>query len=204
MTPVHVQAARGKIIGMSTSNADVPIGTPVYGIGFMPAVKRYFKGIFTFSGLASRGEFWWPYLAVTIIGVALGILVGIVSAIETAAIVSSYSTTAYDPNAMPAMPIATIIVGIIALIATIPLMIATLAVGARRLRDAGFSPLLLLLSIVGAGIVWLVMCALPTKQQVAGYGTPQTAYGQQGGYQQGGYQQPGYGQQPPQAPYGQQ
>lgn len=184
---------------MSTVNADVPVGTPVYGIGFMPAVKRYFKGIFTFSGRASRGEFWWGYLAVAIVGVILGIVVGIVSGIETTAILSSYANS-YDPYAAPAapaVPIVTTILGILSLIVTIPLMIATLAAGARRLRDAGFTPLFLLLSIVGLGIVWLIMCALPTKDE-SGFGG---GYGQ-GGYQQAGaYGQQGYGQ--PQQGYGQ-
>lgn len=189
---------------MSNTNVDVPIGTPVYGIGFMPAVKRFFKGIFTFSGLASRGEFWWGYLAVAIVGVVLSIIVAIVSGIETAALIASYSAS-YDPYAVssaPPVPIVTVILGIIMLIALLPLMIATLAAGARRLRDAGFSPLLLLLSLVGLGIVWLIMCALPTKNASAGYGQPAPAYGQQ---PQQGYGQPqqSYGQQPQQG-YGQQ
>lgn len=186
---------------MTTVNADVPIGTPVYGIGFMPAVKRYFKGIFTFSGRASRGEFWWGYLAVAIVAIILGIIVGIVSGVETASLLTTYSATydPYAPTAAPPVPVATVILGIIATIVSIPLGIATLAAGARRLRDAGFSPLLLLLSIIGLGIVWLIMCALPTKDGGAGYG-------QQGGYGQApqGYGQPqqGYGQQPQQG-YGQ-
>ncbi|GAA2175948.1 hypothetical protein GCM10009846_27820 [Agrococcus versicolor] len=194
---------------MSISNADAPVGTPVYDIGFMPAVKRLFKSYFAFQGRASRREFWFGYLAVAIIGIVLGIIVSIISGIEIAAI----STAVYsDPYAttVPA-PIATIIasiiVGLVGLVITIPV----LAAGARRLRDAGFSPWLLLLSLVGLGIVWLIMCALPTKDGAGtsqgGYGQPATAYGQQGGYgqqpQQGYGQQPqqGYGQQQPQQSY---
>lgn len=187
--------------GMSNTNVDVPIGTPVYGIGFMPAVKRYFKGIFTFSGRASRGEFWWGYLAVAIVGLILGIVVGIVSGVETAALITSYSAS-YDPYAVssaPPVPIVTTILGIIALIVSIPLAIATLAAGARRLRDAGFPPLLLLLSLVGLGIVWLIMCALPTKDASAGYGQPAPAYGQQPQQGYGQAPQQGYGQQQPQS-----
>jgi len=185
---------------MSTANVDVPIGTPVHGIGFMPAVKRYVKGIFTFSGRASRGEFWWGYLAFAIVGILLGIIIGIVAGVESASLVSAYSSGSYDPYAPAPFFVATTIVSIIAVIVTIPIMIMTLAAGARRLRDAGFSPLLLLLSLVGLGIVWLVMCALPTKDAGAGYGQggygqPQQAYGQQAGYGQ----QQGYGQQPQQS-----
>ncbi|WP_144720257.1 DUF805 domain-containing protein [Agrococcus jejuensis] len=175
---------------MSTANVDVPIGTPVYGIGFMPAVKRYVKGIFTFSGKASRGEFWWGYLALAIVSVILGIIVGIVAGVESAAIVTTYAAST-DPYAAPPMPVGTVIASIILAIITIPIAIMTLAAGARRLRDAGFTPLFLLLSIVGLGIVWLIMCALPTKDAAAG------GYGQQGyGQQAYGQPQPSYGQQP--------
>lgn len=191
------------MLAMSTVNADAPIGTPVYGIGFGAAAKRFFKGIFTFSGRASRGEFWWGYLVSAIIGIVVSTIIIVVATVETTAFITSYSTT-YDPYApsVAPVPIATIIVSIVGVIATLPLTIATLAVGARRLRDAGFTPLLLLLSLAGLGIVWIVMCALPTKDASAGYGggygQPQS-YGQTQSYGQApGYGQPqGYGQTPP-------
>lgn len=42
-----------------------------YGIGFFPAYVRFWKKYATFSGRASRGEYWWPFLANLPIIVAL-------------------------------------------------------------------------------------------------------------------------------------
>ncbi|MBP3222993.1 MAG: DUF805 domain-containing protein [Actinomycetaceae bacterium] len=51
-----------------------PLHLPWYGIGLIDATKRFFKKYATFSGRASRSEFWWSYLATTLIGFAVGIL----------------------------------------------------------------------------------------------------------------------------------
>jgi uncharacterized membrane protein YhaH (DUF805 family) len=40
-----------------------PLNQPWYGIGFLAAVKRAFQKYATFRGRASRGEFWWFFLA---------------------------------------------------------------------------------------------------------------------------------------------
>lgn len=176
------------IEGMTTVHADAPIGTPVYGIGFGPALKRFFKSYAAFQGKASRGEFWWPYLAIAIVSGVLGLIVSIIAGVELASITAN----AYaDPYAVPAMPAGTIVASVILGLIALAVLLPTLAAGARRLRDAGFTPLFLLLSLVGLGIVWLIMCALPTKDAAAGYGQPAPAYGQQ--------PQQGYGQQPQQS-----
>lgn len=185
---------------MSNTNVDVPIGTPVYGIGFGPALKRFFKGYVAFQGRASRGEFWWPYLALAIVSVVLGTIASIVAGVELASIASSASV---DPYAVPAVPAGTLGVSAIASLLALAVLLPMLAAGARRLRDAGFTPLFLLLSLAGLGIVWLIMCALPTKDAAAG-GFAQPSYGQQA-Y---GQAQPSYPPVPPssaqQQPWGQQ
>lgn len=49
-------------------------------------------------------------------------------------------------------------------IASLIFLIPSIAVGARRLRDAGFSPWWLLLCITGIGsIIVLIMCCLKSK-----------------------------------------
>lgn len=47
---------------------------PYYGIGFIEAIKRFFLKYATFSGRASRSEFWWVYLFLLIVNVVFGIL----------------------------------------------------------------------------------------------------------------------------------
>ena len=48
-----------------------PLDWPHYGIGFVPAVKRGFQKYATFTGRASRSEFWWWALANAIVGTVL-------------------------------------------------------------------------------------------------------------------------------------
>lgn len=61
------------------AGAQFPGGTPTldqpwYGIGFVEAVKRFFQKYATFSGRASRGEFWWVILFFALVNIALAIV----------------------------------------------------------------------------------------------------------------------------------
>jgi uncharacterized membrane protein YhaH (DUF805 family) len=55
---------------------DPGLALPWYGIGFVPAFIRMWKKFATFSGRASRGEFWWAFLAYMGIEFVFGILLG--------------------------------------------------------------------------------------------------------------------------------
>ena len=48
-----------------------PLWAPWYGIGFIAATVRFWRKGLTFSGRASRGEFWWSMLFVALMAVAL-------------------------------------------------------------------------------------------------------------------------------------
>lgn len=54
-----------------------PLWAPYYGISFGGAVTRFFKKYATFSGRASRSEFWWWYLVNVVVAIVLGILAGV-------------------------------------------------------------------------------------------------------------------------------
>ncbi|MDR0959196.1 MAG: DUF805 domain-containing protein [Propionibacteriaceae bacterium] len=49
---------------------------PWYGIGFVEAIKRAFRKYATFSGRASRGEFWWFTLFTILVDILLTIAFG--------------------------------------------------------------------------------------------------------------------------------
>ncbi|KAB5606031.1 DUF805 domain-containing protein [Bifidobacterium jacchi] len=51
-----------------------PIDKPWYGIGFGAAIARFFRKYATFTGRASKGEFWWPFLLFVIVNVVTGIV----------------------------------------------------------------------------------------------------------------------------------
>lgn len=88
-----------------------------------------------FSGTASRSEFWLFVLATAIISIILGIV----------------------GAAIPAL-------SFLSTLASLIFFIPSLAVGARRLRDAGFSPWWLLIYITGIGaLVLLIMWCIKSK-----------------------------------------
>lgn len=60
--------------GGAWAGGEPPIGQPYYGIGFIEAIKRFFIKYATFSGRASRSEFWWVYLFTIIVNAVFGIL----------------------------------------------------------------------------------------------------------------------------------
>lgn len=57
---------------MYANGAEPPLNQPWYGIGFGDAIARFFKKYATFSGRASRGEYWWVFLFTTIVSAVLG------------------------------------------------------------------------------------------------------------------------------------
>lgn len=88
-----------------------------------------------FGGRAGRPEFWWFVLANFIVSLLVGFVAGIIG--------------------VPAL----------ATIYSLAVLLPSLAVGARRLRDAGFSPwLLLLLLIPVVNLALIVLWIMPTKK----------------------------------------
>ena len=179
------------------------IDLPDYSITFADAVKRGFKKYVSFNGRASRAEFWYWYLFV--VGVEIALIA------PTIAIASA--TQPAGGGLGPVGTVGLVVFGLFYLAILLP----TIAIACRRLHDAGFSGLFLLLGLI-TGLIPLIMCLLPTSPNAVRYGPPgqpeqpgpyglppggyapapgfdpQQAYGQQP-YGQQGYGQP-YGQQP--------
>jgi uncharacterized membrane protein YhaH (DUF805 family) len=103
-------------------------------VTFQEAVKTCFQKYVTFSGKASRREYWFFSLFTVLCAVALAILSALLHA------------------------------GFLVLL-ILGFFLPGLAVAARRLRDGGFSPLLLLLELIPyiGGIAVLVLMCMPSK-----------------------------------------
>lgn len=102
------------------------LDSPLYSATFGEAVKRYFKKYATFSGRASRSEYWWAML--------FNVLVGLV-ALAIAAAGGAFSV---DPTSTETPIIA--LLGVMLLpIYAIFTFIPHLALGMRRFHDANFS-----------------------------------------------------------------
>lgn len=209
----HVLVQTGRV-SISTT---VPVGQPLHGASFGQAIKRFFKGYVVFSGRASRHEFWWAMLFTFLVSLVIQIPFWIVWAmfmVRTVSITESSAASA-APGIFGLGGAMLLLIGLVVLLA-LGLLLPTYAVMWRRLQDANFHGAFALLSIVGFGIVPLVMCALPSNpagaqfdpayraQMATAYGyqqPPAQAYGQPP--QAYGQQPQAYGQQPPQV-YGQQ
>ena len=113
-------------------------------MGFMDALTTVFRNKYaTFSGRASRSEYWWAYLGYFVIATVLQIfaLVGGIMLI--------------DAGQLAILPTLIALVGIFALI------IPTIAVSVRRMHDTGKSGWMLLILIIPCigfilWIVWMV------------------------------------------------
>ncbi|MBT1543784.1 DUF805 domain-containing protein [Curtobacterium aurantiacum] len=154
-------------------NGEPPLWAPWYGISFGKAVGRFFKKYATFSGRASRSEFWWWYLANAIVGIVLGILYGIGFATSERSTVSMSSSTSASVQSTVTEPSALfVIVGIVSLLWGLAIIIPTLALGWRRLHDANLTGALWIIAIF-VGIVGIVFGLLPSNPQGARFDRPQ-------------------------------
>lgn len=151
---------------MSFPHPAPPLAWPHYGIGIGAAVKRGFAKYSTFSGRASRGEYWWWTLFVTLVLVVLGI----------AALVLG-SATSPDGGVTPGTPAVPLLVAIG--LFYLAILVPTLAVTVRRLHDAGYSGWLVLLGLIPSigGLILIVFTVMPASPSGARYDPAPAAYG---------------------------
>jgi uncharacterized membrane protein YhaH (DUF805 family) len=133
-----------------------PLWAPYYGAPLPAAVKRFFKKYATFSGRASRSEFWWWALVSFAVSIVLNIISG------------PTATSALDST--PTLGIGTILGAIWGLATIVP----SLALVVRRLHDGGFSGLLALLLLVpfAGAVAVFVLTILPSKPEGQKYDQP--------------------------------
>jgi uncharacterized membrane protein YhaH (DUF805 family) len=158
-----------------------PLELPHYGIGFIDAVKRGFKKYATFTGRASRSEYWWWALFTFLVYLVLGLLTFVVG-----------TTTSSDGGRTPGAAAIPLIILFVVFI--FGMIVPSLALTVRRLHDAGFSgmlALLFLLPYVG-GLILMIFALLPSSPAGAKYDPipatpslyapfpPQNPYPQQG------------------------
>mgnify|MGYP003125701697 CR=1 FL=1 len=125
---------------------------PRYGAKFGEAIQRFFKKYATFSGRASRSEYWWVALFSVIVSIVAQI-------ITTVGGISTADPATGDPG-MGAMAgtVITILFGLATLVPSI-------AISVRRLHDGNFSGwlyLLILIPILGA-LAIIVLMLLPSN-----------------------------------------
>ncbi len=150
----------------TSAPTDPPLDWPHYGIGFLPAARRAFRKYATFSGRASRGEYWWFVVFVFLGLIVLGLLSALIG------VATSPGPVTAD-GSRPIGPAGAVLLGLTGLcyLATI---VPSLSVSVRRLHDAGYSGWMVLLNLIPyvGGLVVIVLCALPTSPAAVRYGPP--------------------------------
>lgn len=143
-TPDRGNSAIAPVSGRPAA-ATYPLDLPYPGCPPIQAVERFFRNYATFSGRASRSEFWWPTLMMGIAETVLGAL-----------------AEASDIG----------IVGTMQGVLSLALLVPSLAVGVRRLHDinlngawlipfAGLTVLGSVLSVMGAMAAVFVLFLVP-------------------------------------------
>jgi len=140
----------------TTAPGATPLDAPYYEAPFGEAVSRFWKKYATFSGRASRSEYWWWHLVAFIVS---AIFNGLAFALGGYGLQLDQS---YAPPSAGAV-VVFVIWGIWALATIVP----TIAVLARRLHDGNFSAGWILIGLVPfvGSIVLLVMTLLPPNPE---------------------------------------
>ncbi len=131
--------------------SELPLWAPYYGASLGTAFVRFWKKYATFSGRASRSEYWWVALIFAVVGIIL----------EIVAVSTTVGTVAVSDAGVPSFGAAYYAVITISWVVSLATLVPTLAVVWRRLHDTNRSGgyyFIGLIPIVG-GIILIVFLA---------------------------------------------
>ena len=140
----------------------VSLSQPCYGATFPVAVKRFWQKYATFSGRASRSEYWWWSLVSGIVGAV------VISIYIPSLLAARAGGSGLQLNAGTVVVLG---VGLVWFLATV---VPTLALLWRRLHDANLSGWLTLLGLVPT-VGWLfilIFTLLPSNRAGARFDQP--------------------------------
>ncbi|WP_270352491.1 DUF805 domain-containing protein [Microbacterium testaceum] len=135
-----------------------PLDQPYYGAPLGAAVRRFFVKYATFSGRASRSEYWWWVLTGAVVGAVLNALPTLTDGIRVEA---DGSMTVTGPHG--------IVLGLVWVVWAVGTFLPTLAVLVRRLHDAdrsGFWILAGVFPLVGAIVLFVLTVLGPRPEGV--------------------------------------
>ena len=132
------------------------------------AYKNFFKNYAEFTGRSTRPDYWWVWLGNLILSIPFWIIY--FYTVFLSAVMDSVSDSASEATFM--------VFGLVAIIYAIfylAILVPTLALSVRRLRDAGFHWAFIFLRFAPmGGIALLILFAMPTKEtEVVNYSESQ-------------------------------
>ena len=139
------------------------------------AYKNFFKNYAEFTGRSTRPDFWWVWLGNLILSIPFWIIYFYIVYLST--VMDSVSDSASEATFM--------VFGLVVIIYAIfylAILVPTLALSVRRLRDAGFHWAFIFLRFAPmGGIALLILFAMPTKEtEVVNYSEPQAVKNEEG------------------------
>lgn len=139
------------------------------------AYKNFFKNYAEFTGRSTRPDFWWVWLGNLILSIPFWIIYFYIVYLST--VMDSVSDSASEATFM--------VLGLVVIIYAIfylAILVPTLALSVRRLRDAGFHWAFIFLRFAPmGGIALLILFAMPTKEtEVVNYSESQAVRNEEG------------------------
>lgn len=155
--------------GSNPYAAGPAVGRPRPSVSLPTAVKLYFKNYATFSGRASRSEYWWVVLFNTLVAVVLTVLFLVTGG--AAALTAAVATTDPDPYALESRAVSSSIgvlptlVLVIYSIYVLAIILPTWAISWRRFHDTDKSGAMYFLNFIPwvGGIIVLILLAMPSS-----------------------------------------
>jgi uncharacterized membrane protein YhaH (DUF805 family) len=147
------------------SPGEPPLWAPYYGASIGVAFSRFWKKYATFSGRASRSEFWWWYLISVIFAIVFEIVFVSVGAASTV-VDSSTGSVTFSP--------AYWIILAVLWIVSLAILVPTLAISWRRLHDTNRSGGYYFLGLIpfAGGIILIVLLASASDPGGARFDVP--------------------------------
>ena len=132
------------------------------------AYKNFFKGYAEFTGRSTRSDYWWVWLGNFILSIPFWI-------IYFYTVFLSVVMDSIDDSVSEATFMFFGLVAIIYAVFYLAILVPTIALSVRRLRDAGFHWAFIFLRFAPmGGIALLILHAMPTKEtKVVNYSEPQ-------------------------------
>ena len=132
------------------------------------AYKNFFKNYAEFTGRSTRPDYWWVWLGNFILSIPFWIIY--FYTVFLSAVMDSVGETVSEAAFM--------VLGLVVIIYVVfylAILVPTLALSVRRLRDAGFHWAFIFLRFAPmGGIALLILHAMPTKEtEVVNYSEPQ-------------------------------
>ena len=139
------------------------------------AYKNFFKNFAEFTGRSTRPDYWWVWLGNLILSIPFWIIYFYTVFLST--VMDSVSDSASEATFM--------VFGLVAIIYAVfylAILVPTIALSVRRLRDAGFHWAFIFLRFAPmGGIALLILHAMPTKEtEVVNYSESQAVKNDEG------------------------